>query len=189
MQLIKVKARSINKYLSTFVATYKNKSGKEKDYEIVSRDKNLTFDKLSNDFDRQAEAVSIIVFNDDKTKILLEKEFRLSCNSWVYNFPGGLIDTGEDELQAAIRELREETGLRLYYVDRILPKSYAAIGMSDELIKIVICRADGELRDSEFDNEEISSAWYTKEDVRKLFDSDIHMCSKVQSFLYLWAFE
>ena len=40
--------------------------------------------------------------------VLLQKEFRMATNNWVYNFPAGLIDEGETPEEAAIRELKEE---------------------------------------------------------------------------------
>lgn len=47
----------------------------------------------------------------------MNREFRLAVGDWVYNFPAGLIDAGEEPVESAKRELWEETGLELYAVD------------------------------------------------------------------------
>jgi ADP-ribose pyrophosphatase len=43
-------------------------------------------------------------------EILLQKQFRPPLNKVVIEVPAGLIDAGETAEQAAIRELKEETG-------------------------------------------------------------------------------
>ena len=42
---------------------------------------------------------------------LVEREYRVGCDAFAYGLPAGLIDDGEDVDAAALRELREETGV------------------------------------------------------------------------------
>ena len=60
--------------------------------------------------DRKTKAVSIIAINAN-SKILLQKEYRYPVGKVIYEFPGGRVDKRETFLQAAKRELREETGI------------------------------------------------------------------------------
>jgi 8-oxo-dGTP diphosphatase len=60
-----------------------------------------------NMFKRPAPAAIGIVFNSDKSQVLLVK--REDVSIWV--LPGGGIDLKETPAQAAIREVKEETGL------------------------------------------------------------------------------
>jgi 8-oxo-dGTP diphosphatase len=69
----------------------------------------------------------MVTFSKDRSKILLLQEFRLACNNWVYNFPGGLSDEGESPENTAKRELKEETGLE------INPENIFQIGAYSEI--------------------------------------------------------
>ncbi len=48
--------------------------------------------------------------NDDDEVLLLKRKADAHCPN-VWSFPGGKAEHGETSLQAAVRELREETGL------------------------------------------------------------------------------
>ena len=172
------------KFLTYYVATFDLNNGNVKEYELVSRDPNLSIETFGKN---KCAGVGMVTFNVGKTKILLQREFRPATNRWVYNFPAGLVDEGETALEAAIREVREETGLEVVKVDTVLPPSFASQGTSDELMQIVICECEGEITGSIYAEEEIKPAWYTKEEVKKLLDEGAYMSVRTQMFLWQWA--
>ena len=47
-----------------------------------------------------------------KNRVMLVRQYRLPANQFLWELPAGKIDEGETVLQAAKRELIEETGLR-----------------------------------------------------------------------------
>src|SRR5450432_2682434 len=48
---------------------------------------------------------------DGKNRVLLVRQYRLPADKYLWELPAGKIDDGETALQAAKRELVEETGL------------------------------------------------------------------------------
>lgn len=174
------------KFLNMYEAIYKRADGHIKKYELISRNKGLTVESFLNK-PEICDAIGIIAFNEKKDKILLQKENRLACGDWVYNFPSGLIEDDESMREAAARELREETGLELVQVEKWLYNAYTAVGLSDERVNTVICTAKGEIKPSELEDEEIEAAWYTKEEVLELIEKRVPMSLRTQSFLWAWA--
>lgn len=70
------------------------------------------------------DAIQIIAILEKPTgpEILLEKQFRPPVNKVVVELPAGLVDEGESSEEAAVRELREETG----YVGEVIPERSGA---------------------------------------------------------------
>jgi 8-oxo-dGTP pyrophosphatase MutT (NUDIX family) len=54
----------------------------------------------------------IAIYCPNKRAFLLGKRSKFVNNPFVWNFFGGAIDAGESPKKAAIRELREETGIK-----------------------------------------------------------------------------
>jgi ADP-ribose pyrophosphatase len=54
-------------------------------------------------------SVSVLALTDDD-RVVLVRQFRPGPDAVVHNLPGGLVDDGEAVLEAAARELAEETG-------------------------------------------------------------------------------
>jgi ADP-ribose pyrophosphatase len=53
---------------------------------------------------------AVILARTKEGKFVINKEFRHPPRQWLLSCPGGRIDTGESPLEAAKRELLEETG-------------------------------------------------------------------------------
>ena len=76
-------------YLKHYELTYLNKSGKEKVFELVSRNRLAS----PRDIGRKASGVTIIAFQ--KERMLLLREFRMSINKCIYNLCAGMLQEGE----------------------------------------------------------------------------------------------
>lgn len=83
----------------------------------------------------KADAV-VIIANDEEGNLLITHEFRPAVGERVWGFPAGLIDEGESPVEAARRELKEETGLDMISGELIY-SPYTSPGLTDEKVSIV----------------------------------------------------
>ncbi|WP_236028211.1 NUDIX hydrolase [Bifidobacterium pongonis] len=114
---------------------------------------------------RHAPCVVMLVHDTATDRYLIEREYRIGNDSFAYGLPAGLMDDGEDAREAALRELREETGVTPIAPDRIrvdhVVDCYSSEGMTDELAHIMVIHLDGfERVERHFDaDEHVESAW------------------------------
>lgn len=186
MKFERMKKIQEGRFITRYDIDYTMANGQPKTYEMISRKKNMeTEEDLKNPAD---DAVVLMLTDESGEKLLLNREFRMACGRWVYNFPAGLIEPGEDPKEAGARELREETGLTLLAVDDILRNSYSAIGFSNERNVCLIGRAGGDFAASTSFEEEIEPAFFTKAQVRELLKTE-PFSGRTQAFAYAWSRE
>ena len=186
MQFKKIEKRESGKFITRYDITYETIDHKEKVYEIISRQSDLTeYEQLHS---KQADAVVIIATDETGEKILVNKEFRMAVGDWVYNFPAGLIDSGELPDESAQRELWEETGLELYEITDHIGPSYSAVGFSNEINVCIVGKARGEFKPSTSTLEEIEPGWYTKAEMRELLKHE-RFAARTQAYCYVWSRE
>lgn len=172
------------KFITRYNVTYETVDGQEKVYEIISRDSNLeTFEQLSK---HKTDAVVLIMEDESRQKILINKEYRMAVGGFVYNFPAGLIDPGENPVESGRRELKEETGLDLIEVLDVIPDSYSAVGFSNEKNQCIVGIAGGTFTPSTSTLEEIEAGWYTREEVRELLKTEL-FAARTQAYCYVWS--
>lgn len=70
-------------------------------------------------------------------RVLLERQYRHAAKDYLWELPAGRIDAGERELEAARRELIEETGYRAKKWKRIL-KFFASPGFVAETMAVFL---------------------------------------------------
>lgn len=116
----------------------------------------------------KSNAIAVVLFNDDYSKILLVKQFRAGSNDVLYELPAGIVDENENEYNTMLREVREETG----YVDLCdivdLGCYYVSPGYTSEQIHLYKARVSPNSTrvDLELDDEEIiESEWVNINDV------------------------
>ena len=184
MKFLNIKKILEGKFISRYDIQYEAKSGKIKNYEMISRNKNInSFAELH---DGKVDAVVMIMHDKDNEHVLLSREFRMAPGEWVYNFPAGLIDKGEDAASAAGRELKEETGLHLDHIEEIWLESYSAVGFSNEKNICIVGTASGEILPSDSELEEIEAYWYSKAEVRALLKV-ARFAARTQAYCTLWS--
>lgn len=184
-----------HRFLNFYVMHYEVDEGvsrKPYEYFLASRNENDgDLRAFKGNFDRpDAVLIGAYLLEDDGIHFLLEKQFRPTLNRYVYAFPAGLMDKEDkDELFAARRETKEETGYDIEDIVRLLPPSPTSEGMSDECNSVVCCRlkAKGECAKEEF--EDISSGLYSESQVYALLNDPNVMFSNSARLLILLLLE
>lgn len=137
-----------NRFLNHYTVTGKNKVGKPYQYFVASRAKEIDALKCVT-HDNTADGVVIYsLYGEQRDRVVLIRQYRVSIHDYIYEFPAGLVDAGEDYHQAAVRELHEETGLTLTPIavpDCLQRPYYTTVGMTDESCGTVYGYASGEI--------------------------------------------
>jgi ADP-ribose pyrophosphatase len=95
--------------------------------------------KVRRDVIRHSGSVVVLAVDDSGAtpRVLLERQYRHAASDYLWEIPAGRIDPGEQELQAAKRELLEETGYSAAKWRRIL-KFYASPGFVAETMSVFL---------------------------------------------------
>jgi ADP-ribose pyrophosphatase len=110
-----------------------------------------------------------ILMADARKRILLVKQYRMPAGKYVWEIPAGKIDAGESPLQAAKREMKEETGFRARQWTK-LAGFWASPGFLAERMTIYLAEdlMEGEAQPTE--DERLELRWFTTAEVEKLID-------------------
>ena len=106
----KINKLSDNKFLNLFHLYALTDAGRPFDYFFVSRRREDKLKLYTKDI--QAEGVVIYpICKEEPDKIIMIRQYRYPLDDYLYELPAGLIDAGETPSQAAVREMKEETGM------------------------------------------------------------------------------
>jgi len=159
VKIIKTEKLTDYNHLNMFKIEYLDRNGNQKSWFIASRDSEP---KCVTERFAVPDGVIIVPFHSEKNKLVVTREYRVAVGDYKYGFPAGLVDEGETALEAAKRELKEETGLILKRILKISPPVFSSTGMTDETVSIIYVECSGE-----FSGKENSSS----EDIQTLFAS------------------
>lgn len=112
---------------------YKGPIFRIKKYKVNAAKGNITDRDI---LEHNGGAVMLAV--NDNGKILMERQFRKTMERDMLELPAGKIDIGEKPLDAAIRELKEETGYTADNIEHMITIA-PSCGYSRELLYIYFC--------------------------------------------------
>ena len=145
-------------------------------YYVASRAKTMEELKAVTHENNADGVIIFSVYGEKRDKVVLIRQYRYPIDGYIYEFPAGLCEDGEDFKEAGIRELKEETGLDLQAID--VPDMYSkpfftTIGMTDESCGTVYGYASGKPSlDGQEDSEEIQIVIADKEEVRRILKEE-----------------
>jgi ADP-ribose pyrophosphatase len=107
---------------------------------------------------------AVMMAVDDKQRILLVRQYRLPAGKYLWELPAGKVDAGETPLQAARRELIEETGYRARKWEK-LSRFYPSPGFVAERMTIYLATELTAGAATPMDDGRIEARWYTRREL------------------------
>jgi ADP-ribose pyrophosphatase len=104
---------------------------------------------------------------DKKKRILMVRQYRLPAEKYLWELPAGKVDPGEKPLQAAKRELAEETGYKARTWTK-LASFWASPGFVQERMTIYLATDLTAGAATPMDDERIEARWFTRKEVREM---------------------
>jgi ADP-ribose pyrophosphatase len=118
------------------------------------------------DYPRQA--AGIVPIGDDG-RILMIRQYRFTTGHTSWETPGGRIEAGETGVQAAHRELREETGHVAASMEPI-GHYFPSCGSSNQVFNAFLARGLKQVSSVTDANEVIELGWFTPAEVRGMIE-------------------
>lgn len=134
-----------NRFLNLYELDASIRDGSKIQYYVSSRSKSVENLKATSGH-RNADGVILYgVYGEEKNKIVLVRQYRFPLGDYVYEFPAGLVEPGEDVMEAGIREMYEETGLSFTPRDggSYSRPFFTTVGMTDESCALVFGYCSG----------------------------------------------
>ena len=165
-----------NPFLNFYDLETENKVGREGHYYVASRAKTEEELKIRTRKNTPDGVVIYSLYGEKRDRVVLIRQYRYPVGGYVYELPAGLVDPGENYHEAAVRELKEETGLTLEPIeaDEIYEKPYfTTVGMTDESCATVYGYASGTISEKyQEDSEEIQVILADREEVRRILKEE-----------------
>lgn len=110
---------------------------------------------------------AVMMAIDEKKRVLLVRQYRLPAGKKLWELPAGKVDDGEKVLEAAKRELIEETGYRARKWKKLV-SYYPSPGFVAEKMTLFMAKDLTEGEAQPMDDERIEKRWFTRKEIDKL---------------------
>ncbi|MCC7174355.1 MAG: NUDIX hydrolase [Bryobacterales bacterium] len=128
---------------------------------------------------------AVMMAVDGRGRLLLVRQYRLPARAKLWELPAGRLDPGEKPLQAARRELEEETGYRARRWSKLL-SFYPSPGYIAEKMTVFLATSliKGEPR--QMPDERIQSRWFTPGEISRMIRTGRLIDGKTIAAFLLW---
>jgi ADP-ribose pyrophosphatase len=129
---------------------------------------------------------AVMMAVDDDDRVMLVRQYRLPADQYMWELPAGKIDEGENALQAARRELIEETGLTAKKWKKLVI-FYPSPGYVEEKMTIYLAKELTQGDSHPMEDERIETRWFTKKELRKMIAENKIVDAKTMIAFLHWA--
>lgn len=129
-----IQKQTDNRFLNLYEMEVIHRDGTIAPYYMASRAPTAALTRAASHCTVPNGIVICAIWGDTYDRVALVRQYRYPLGDYVYEFPAGLVEPGEDPVTAGIRELYEETGLTLTPVDAgfCTRPFFTTVGMTDE---------------------------------------------------------
>ena len=140
------KKQTNNRFLNMYELEVTHRDGKTSPYYMASRVDEPEKIKAVTKVNTPNGVIMYGVYGENKDKVVLVRQYRYPIGGYVYEFPAGLVEPGEELVDAGVREMFEETGLTFTPVDAgcYTKPFFTTVGMTDESCGTVFGYCSGE---------------------------------------------
>lgn len=131
------------------------------------------------------EPAVVILAENENGEVLLIDQFRYPVNQTVTELPAGIVERGENPADAAIRELREETGWKPAGIERVIA-FYTSPGFTSEELTLFYATNLTPDKLQHDEDEFIISRFVTKSEAERMIASGEITDGKTLLGLYWW---
>jgi len=110
---------------------------------------------------------AVMMAVDDKKRVLLVRQYRLPAEKRMWELPAGRLDPGEKPLDAAKRELKEETGYTAKKWTKMV-SYFASPGYVQERMTLFLAEKLTAGDATPMDDEQIEVRWFKKKELAGL---------------------
>lgn len=141
----RIEKKTDTPYLNFYQLEAQHRDGRVSPYYMASRSKDIAHLKAVTGENPPDGVILYGVYGPEKDKLVLIRQYRYPLGGYVYEFPAGLIEDGEDMLSAGIREMYEETGLSFQPRESgsYSRPFFTTVGMTDESCSMVFGYCSG----------------------------------------------
>ncbi len=128
---------------------------------------------------------AVMMAVDDKRRILLVRQYRLPARAYLWELPAGKLDPGEKALQAARRELIEETGYRARRWQKLI-SFYPSPGYVSERMTIFLALDLTAGEAHPMDDERIETRWFSPQQIEQMIRTNKIQDGKTIIGYFVW---
>lgn len=120
--------------------------------------------------DEAKQKISLALIEEGGKFLLIRRRMPEGKLQWA--FPGGHVEDGETDIQAAIREAKAETGVEVIVKEKLFERKHPDTG---RYISYISCAVMGSTDFNISEPDEVAEAeWVVAQEVLPRFTSDVH---------------